>query len=71
MSSDQIKKFFQGEKMQKKNNVSSVADIFGLNASALRFWEKEGLMPISSATRKTITACRLYPPSKTSGRSYF
>lgn len=30
--------------MQKKNNVSSVADIFGLNASALRFWEKEGLI---------------------------
>ena len=30
--------------MQKKNIVSSVADIFGLNASALRFWEKEGLI---------------------------
>ncbi len=30
--------------MQKKDYLSSVADMFGVRASALRFWEKEGLI---------------------------
>ncbi len=30
--------------MQNKDYVSSVADMFGVRASALRFWEKQGLI---------------------------